>query len=471
MIRKYLSMLTFQYERTLIYMLQQTEYDPKKYLKWLHRVKDFRQVEKRGKMVPTLKAHLLFDSLAIIVLIYTGLVLWWSYSLVSLWGAGVALILVLIIPIWAQYVILLPLILGHLLVQKPRSKQILGVAKKKLAEHGGIKIAVVGSYGKTTAKEVLKTVLLGGKKVAATPGNINQPLGFARFINSLDGDEDVLIFEMGEYRLGDLAKMCEFVQPEIGFITGVSEAHLENFGTLSNITKELFTIKEYLDEKLLYLNGDNEILAKKGNATSVLYSENGLDGNPAHEVKISALGTDFKFDKFVVHSKLLGRHNIGIVAAAIDLAKKLGLNDSEIKKGLECVEPFEHRMQPRSINGAFLIDDTYNGNFEGVKAGIRLVAEIPAQRKIYVTPGLVEQGDKTEEIHREIGRLLAGSDFDEIVLMQNSVTDFIKIGLDSAKFSGKLTIIDDPLYFYENLALFVTNGDLVLMQNDWTDNY
>jgi len=128
-------------------------------------------------------------------------------------------------------------------------------------------------------------------------------------------------------------------------------------------------------------------------------------------------------------------------------------------------------MEPRPLGGAVVIDDTYNGNLDGFRAGIELLGELPAKRKIYVTPGLVEQGSATEENHREIGRLLAHARFDKIVLMQNSVTNIIADELERKNYQGEIFLVDDPLSFYRNLDKFVAFGDVVLMQNDWTDNY
>jgi UDP-N-acetylmuramoyl-tripeptide--D-alanyl-D-alanine ligase len=123
------------------------------------------------------------------------------------------------------------------------------------------------------------------------------------------------------------------------------------------------------------------------------------------------------------------------------------------------------------VNGATVIDDTYNGNLDGFRAGIKLLEELPAKRKIYITPGLVEQGMATEENHVEIAALLAGASFDKIVLMRNSATAIIADELESRDYTGDVMLVDDPLTFYENLNKFVAHGDVVLMQNDWTDNY
>lgn len=469
--KKYWSRLNMGYERVLLYMLQQTEYDVAEYLRWLCRVKDFRKVMKRQNLVPTRKVKFLFMALAIFVMLYIGAIFWAVILVNDIWVYFVAIILILLLPIIAQYEIVLPLIVGRILIQKPMEKKILASAREKFRESPATKIAIVGSYGKTTAKEVLKTVLEAGKKVAATPGNINQPLGIAKFVNNLDGDEDILIVEMGEFRQGDIAKMCDLVDPNIGFITGVSEAHLTTFGNIKSIVATLFELRDYLKQKPLYLNGDNEILRQKNDKYSILYSSNGVKNHTIKNIEIEPLQTKFMFDKENITSQLIGKHNVGIVAAAIDLAQKFGLSHQEIEVGLKNLRPFEHRMKPYILNGAIVIDDTYNGNLRGVMAGVDLVRDLDGfKRKIYVTPGLVEQGNETVKIHTEIGHMLAGV-FDQIVLIRNSTTEHILKGLEDKKFRDEITIVDDPLNFYENLAAFAATGDLILMQNDWTDNY
>ncbi|MCL1876890.1 Mur ligase family protein [Candidatus Saccharibacteria bacterium] len=473
MTKKYLSRFTIKpdYGEVLLYMLQQTEYDVKEYLKWLHRVKNFRTVIKRQSLVKTKKIRLLDLMLVIFTMLYAAGIFCLVWFSEAIWANVLALVLLLILPLVTPYVIIVPLVISKYLIQKPAEKKILARAKAKLAAHPAAKIAVVGSYGKTTAKEVLRIVLSAGKKVAATPGNINQPLGIAKFVDKLNGDEDILIIEMGEFRAGDITKMCDLVGPDIGFITGVSEAHLATFGNLQNIVKTLFELRDFLGKKPLYLNGDNDILRKEDNKSSILYSVDGLAHETVKKVEIEPLQTKFTLGKYKITSQLIGRHNIGIVAAAVDLAEKFGMSAVKIEKGLKDLIPFEHRMQPVIVNGAIVIDDTYNGNLMGVTVGVNLVRELDGfKRKIYVTPGLVEQGDKTRQIHVEIGKMLADT-FDVIVLMQNSVTDFIIEGLKKHKFAGELLIEDNPLKFYQNLDKFVAVGDLVLMQNDWTDNY
>lgn len=464
---------TPSYVITLLYMLQASNYDLSSYLRWFHRTHDFHQVRKRGKLVHTTKAKLLLMvTLGLIIVTMTIAIL---LFLRGDWGIIAAVVLVFALPWILAYGVTIPLYLGRVLVQAPREKRIVAEARDVLSRHNATKIAIAGSYGKTTAKESLHTVLKEGKKVAATPGNMNTLIGTSRFIMSLKGDEEILIFELGESHAGDIRDLCELIQPDMGIITGINEAHLETFGTIERTIATIFELQDYLRDKPLYKNKESSYVRTSLNEDDPLaYDRSGVDGWQVSDSKVSLQGTSFTIQKKAklvwVKSKLIGFHNIGILSVAVAIADSFKFSASDIAEGLKQVVPFEHRMQPRELHGAWVIDDTYNGNIEGVEVGLAFLKTVHAIRRIYVTPGLVEQGDKTKEIHIKIGRLIAGS-ADVAVIMQNSVTDFISDGLREAGFKGRVLVVDDPLEFYTNLEQFVAKGDVVLMQNDWTDNY
>ncbi len=389
-----------------------------------------------------------------------------------------ALIMVTMVLFWPVLMvcIVVPIIwIGETFIQRPRERSIIAKATKKAEEISGIKIAIVGSYGKTSMKEMLKTVLSEKFSVLATPGNKNTPLGTSEFIDSLTGDEDIVIFEMGESHVGDIAELCEIIKPNKGIITGISEAHLETFGTLKNLENTIFELVDFMGNKSVYKNLDSEPIANRVESSDPLaYSKSGVHDWVVSDIESSLHGLKFVVNKgsktIWVDSRLVGEHHVGPLVACIDIADKLGLSLAEIAEGVQHTKAFEHRMQPYHLHGALVIDDTYNGNPAGIYSGLELLRESDAKRRIYVTPGLVELGDKSASIHEKIGQKIAIS-ADVVVLMKNSTTEFIESGLRTGGFSGDLLIVDSPLRFYENLDQFVAKGDVVLMQNDWTDNY
>lgn len=475
---KYWTRFLPSYPKVIIYMLQASGYSISDYLNWLKRVADFRRVEKRQELDYTIKAKLLLGFVWLEEILFIGfslVLIIWFINLNALLPVILPITLMLLAPLFAAYGIIPILWLGQILVQEPHQRLIIDKAKKIIFENNSYRIAIAGSYGKTSAKEIIATVLSEAKTVASTPGNMNTAIGISRFIRSLTGKEDVTVFELGEEKPGDVAELCDLVMPEAGVITGINEAHLSSFGTLDKTVSTIFEIKDYLGDKTLYKYIESPLVrASVDNSDPFLYSKKGVNGWKVGDVAVDINGTSFKVAKgskqINVKTKLLGEHHIGILCVAVDIADSLGLTIRQIEEGLSKTEPFEHRMKPMLIHGAWVIDDTYNGNSEGVKVGLELLKTLKAKRHVYVTPGLVEQGEKTKVVHENIGRL-AGKVADVVILMNNSTTDFIVQGLKSAGFKGELKIIDDPLRFYSNLEHFVIEGDVVLMQNDWPDSY
>lgn len=477
MIKRIISWYTPGFARSLVYMLQASEYRVADYLAWFWRARDLRRVETRKKLVMTKKATLLFIVAWIIVLFEIGLFLLFAAlgvtSRLMWWGWAVAVAVAA--PLITAHVLALPLWLGDLLIKKPREKKIIAEATRTIRAHRAVRIGIAGSYGKTTFKEMLATILATGKKVAATPGNMNTPLGISRFVAKLQGDEDVLIFEMGEYYPGDIAELCQMVRPEIGVITGINEAHLSKFKTLERTTATIYELADFVGDKPVYKNGDNPLVRQKSARDPLLYSAEGVHGWKVSGVTDDMEGVRFTVKKgtvtIKVHSQLLGVQNVGPLVACIDIARSLGLTPGQIETGIANTKSYEHRMEPKKVGAAWVIDDTYNGNSDGVKAGIAWLKKVPAKRRIYVTPGLVEQGARTRDVHYAMGKQLAEANIDVVVLMKNSTTTFIEEGLKDGGFAGRLQVIADPLQFYANIEHFVAAGDVLLMQNDWTDNY
>lgn len=467
------------YPVALLYMLQDSEYRLSSYFKWLARTKDFRTVMKRRTVDYTPKIKLLrmvLWALWLVTNIAVAVLIVISYLSLNYWYGIAAIILLLILPYILAYGITIPLVLGRIFIQKPQEKKMIEAAREILSHHSAVRIGVAGSYGKTTMKEILKTVLSQGKIVAATPGNMNTAIGISRFAKKLTGKEEVLVIEYGEEHAGDVLELAKLTDPNVGVITGINEAHLVSFKTLETTINTIFGLADYIGDKgKVYKNGESLLVATKVAAHDpYVFSQKGVDGWKVTDAKTSINGTTFTAtrDNVTIHAqtKLLGLHTIGVTVAAIAIAHDLGLTKKQIEQGLSNVIPFEHRMEPRNLHDAWIVDDTYNGNSEGVKVGLELLAQLKAKRRIYVTPGLVEQGSKTTSVHETIGAQ-AAEVADVVVLMQNSVTEHIVKGLEAAGFKGDLLIIDDPLEFYTNLDHFVAAGDVVLMQNDWTDNY
>jgi UDP-N-acetylmuramoyl-tripeptide--D-alanyl-D-alanine ligase len=477
MIDSIISLYSPKFATVIVYMLQATEYDPSAYLKWFWRSSNFNKIIYRKTLVMTRPAKLLLSAMRIgmlVQLVLAAVLIWkgdTEHNSLSLLGV----IVFVTIPILWAHLIVLPLLAGRYFINKPISKRHIKNSKQTFHAHSAVKIAVAGSYGKTTMKEILLTVLSEGKKIAATPANRNVSISHAQFAKTLKGDEEVLIIEYGEGEPGDVARFTEITKPDIGIITGLAPAHLDKYKNLQQAGEDIFSLASALSPENVFVNSESEAAEPFIKDGYGKYGEHGALGWRVIDVKVNIDGLSFTMKKsnkvLKLKSRLLGRHLVGTLALVVALADKLGLNSRQIVAGISKVKPFEHRMQQYQLGGAWIIDDTYNGNIDGMKAGLELLKELTAKRKIYVTPGLVDQGVETKRVHQKLGEYIAAAKPEMVILIKHSVTPFIQKGLAEGNYKGELRIEEDPLDFYTNLEHFVAAGDLVVMQNDWPDNY
>lgn len=312
------------------------------------------------------------------------------------------------------------------------------------------------------------------KNVAISPANKNVASSHALFAKSLTGNEDIIVVEFGEGKPGDIAMFAKLVSPTIAVITGIAPAHLDKYGTIQNVIKDISSVVPIVGPENVYSNSDSKHTVEL-TEKSITYASRSTAHYTLSDIVVHVNKTEFtcktKRATYHIQTGIVGRHMVGAMCAGILLAEQLGVSKKAIEHSYATLVPYEHRMQPRLMNGAWIVDDTYNGNSEGVKAGLAFLAELPAKRKLYVTPGLVDQGAHTQAIHKEIGTLIAGAAPHVVVLMKNSVTPYIQAGMKEHGYAGELRIESDPLHFYTHVENFIAAGDVVLMQNDWPDNY
>lgn len=363
-------------------------------------------------------------------------------------------------------------------------------AKEKLKEYPHLKIiGIAGSFGKTTFKEMLAAILSQKYTVVKTPENINTPLGIARLIQEKVNDTtQILIAEMGEYYPGDIKAICELVPPDIAVITGINEAHLEKMGSMNMTIATIFEAAQYAKENAtIIMNADSEHIKDhyKRYVThrNVLFYTKNMNELSDYSVKNCKVHEDASGTSFTINhneksigkfkTPILGSYIAGDTVGCIQIAQLLDLPDDAIRKGVEALKPIPHRLKPilnRNTN-ILVIDDSYNGNPDGVEEALRTLSAFTSRRKVYVTPGLVEGGKRAEEIHYTIGKRLSDV-VDIVVLIKNSVTLYIEKGLRENGFKEENIIwFPNAPEAHRSLTNILKSGDVVLFQNDWPDNY
>ena len=356
-------------------------------------------------------------------------------------------------------------------------------AKRMLRESKDIKIiGVTGSYGKTSVKFYLQTLLKDSFNVLVTPESYNTPMGVVKTIReSLKSTHEIFVCEMGARHVGDIKEICDIVHPHHGIITSIGPQHLETFFNMDNIKNTKFELADALpDDGMLFLNGDNEYIREKAegykNITYYSTEISCIDGYKASDIRVSRMGTEFTVtapdgSQESFKMRLIGEHNVINVMGAIAVANKLGVKLSELKIPVRRLQSVEHRMQLREHGLVTIIDDAYNSNPVGSKAAVETLKLFDGIR-ILVTPGMVELGDKEEEYNYKFGTYAAEC-CDYILLVGKKRTRPIYEGVLSKGFS------EDKLKAFDKLeealaCAYEIKGQghkYILLENDLPDNY
>ena len=355
-------------------------------------------------------------------------------------------------------------------------------AKRKLRSVPGLKvIGVTGSYGKTSVKFYLQTLLRGHFNVLVTPESYNTPMGVVKTIRaSLKPTTEIFVCEMGARRVGDIRELCEIVHPDHGILTAIGPQHLETFGDLEHIRDTKFELADAVPSSgMIFLNGDNEIIREKGKQypNAIYYrSESEGEGYYASDISVSNLGTDFTVhapdgstQRYQMH--LIGAHNVINVVGAIAVAHALGVPLKELVIPVRQIQPVAHRMQLLDRGAVTIIDDAYNSNPVGSKAAVETLALFDGVR-ILITPGMVELGEQEEEYNRLFGTYAADC-CDYILLVGRKRAVPIREGALGKGFDEKRCRVFDHLEDALSYAYSIRDEGhkYILLENDLPDNY
>ncbi|SKA85078.1 UDP-N-acetylmuramoyl-tripeptide--D-alanyl-D-alanine ligase [Caloramator quimbayensis] len=346
-------------------------------------------------------------------------------------------------------------------------------------------IGITGSYGKTSTKYFIKTILSEKYNTLMTPESFNTPMGITKVIREqLNEEHEVFVCEMGARYMGDIKTLCRLANPSIGVLTSVGRQHLETFKSIENVAKTKYELIESLPESgVAVFNGDNEYCLKLSEKTKVktyLYGIKNADKNVfvyAKDIETTKEGLRFRVCgnngiNFSCKTSLLGKHNISNILAAICVAFELGLNEKEIISGVSKIKPVPHRLQlVDTNNGVTVIDDAFNSNPVGASEALETLKEIPGNKKIIVTPGMVELGEIEYEENKKLGEKIAQC-CDYAILVGIKRSRPIKEGLLQKGFNeDKIFVVSNLDEATARLSSIVSLGDVVLFENDLPDNY
>ncbi|MGD9547744.1 MAG: UDP-N-acetylmuramoyl-tripeptide--D-alanyl-D-alanine ligase [Candidatus Krumholzibacteriia bacterium] len=285
----------------------------------------------------------------------------------------------------------------------------------------GRMIGITGTNGKTTTKDFCSALLRGAGRVLATTGNLNNQLGVPLTLLALEAQHDFAVVEMGASGVGDIAALAALARPEIGIITNASPAHLARFGSLDGIIQGKGELLDVLPEHgCAVLNADSPGYRRWRDRARCPVVSWGERAGDRRWTALAGAGGEWILD--LDHGRwdvpLPGRHNAANLAAAIVAAEALDLPEAELRRGLATFRGSAHRGVRLDWEGRTLIDDSYNANPRSMVAAVQALLDLPCRgRRFAVLGAMAELGEDSPRIHREIGRELAGTGLDGLVVV------------------------------------------------------
>ena len=271
-------------------------------------------------------------------------------------------------------------------------------------------IALTGSNGKTTTKELINVVLSKKFKTKATIGNLNNHIGVPLTLLSFTSETEIGIVEMGANHKKEIEFLCELASPDYGYITNFGKAHLEGFGGVEGVIQGKSEMYHYLSklDKLVFLNLEDPIQVDKSNSVkSYTFGINKLNA----DVNVTAVTAnpfvEINYSGNVIKSHLIGLYNANNIIAALTIGKYFGVSDTEIKEALEFYIPENNRSQLMTKGTNQIILDAYNANPSSMKVAIENFLQLEHPNKAMILGDMFELGQESQEEHRAIVAILA----------------------------------------------------------------
>lgn len=439
---------------------------------WLFRSKE---TEKK-KLVYTNRVKRLFATLAVLAVAVAAL------AVAAAWNGAVYAMLLVIPMTLAPMLFVLAANTLNGPIEQSINNGYLNDARRIIRSMNGLTvIGITGSYGKTSVKNFLNTVLSQHYNVLMTPESFNTPMGITRTVREqLRPIHEIFIAEMGAKQVGDIKELCDLAQPQYGILTSIGPQHLESFKSLQNVQKTKYELPEALPEDgIAFLNADDANVMSYSSRLRCRTVKFGLHHPAADyrasDVKVSPKGSTFtvttpKGESAVVETVLLGGHNVTNLLAVIAVGCELGIPLEKLAKSVKKIKPVKHRLELKKSGSITIIDDSFNSNPVGSKAALEVLKQMEGKR-ILITPGMIELGTEEYELNKAFGRYAADA-CDYVILVGKKQTAPIQDGLKEAGYpESQYRAVRNFQEAMQHLNQISGPGSIVLLENDLPDNY
>ncbi|HRT56542.1 MAG TPA: UDP-N-acetylmuramoyl-tripeptide--D-alanyl-D-alanine ligase [Candidatus Paceibacterota bacterium] len=334
-------------------------------------------------------------------------------------------------------------------------------------------IAVGGSNGKTTTKDLIAAVLGQRLRVVSSEASFNNDIGVPLTLLRIESGHEAAVLEVGTNHPGELAPLVRMIQPTLGVITSLGREHLEFFGDLAGVVREEGVLAEMLPESgKLFINGDSEWAREVIGRCRATVVRTGFAG--ANDWRVRAARLDRQGLTFRVEApeaafageyriSLLGRHQAANALFAIALGAEFGLSRAEIERGLAECRPARMRLQFWEHNGIRVLDDAYNANADSMLAALRTLREFPCRgRRVAVLGDMAELGAHSETAHEEVGRYAAEAGVGQLFAVGRMAAALAR----GARAAGLTRVFEFAEVEAAGAAVksFVREGDLLLIK-------
>ena len=329
-------------------------------------------------------------------------------------------------------------------------------------------VAVTGSAGKTSTKDIIAALLGVRYRVGKTVGNFNNHIGLPLSILRLADDAHVAVLEMGMNHAGEIRALVGIAEPEHGVVTNVGYAHVENFDSIEGVAAAKRELVEGLPANgVAILNADDPRVVKFGashKGRSVTYGFAESAEIRAENAEIEADRASFSVHGVRFETSLSGRHSVSNILAGIAVAGVFGIEPRELVTAVAALAPGKMRGERKVWRGATVLNDSYNSNPEAARNMLDVLRTEPAQRRIAVLGEMRELGQMSEQLHRQLGEYAVGAGIDVVIGIHGAARFLVESALKAGAHPKAAIFFDQPDTAGDFLKDFVKSGDAILFK-------
>ena len=345
------------------------------------------------------------------------------------------------------------------------------IAKAKRSLYDIPVVAITGSVGKTSTKDVIAEVMAQKFNVQKTQGNKNNRLGVPLTIMSLR-DHDALVIEMGMNHLGEIHELTNIAKPTLSVISNIGTSHIGNLGSRENILKAKLEILDGMTNKKVIINNDNDMLHKWNledeNAEKITFGIHEKSIYMASKVKMTEESNEFSVElnstEYKFTTQKPGEVFILNALSAIAVGMEYGVPIDKIQRAIANAEITKNRLDIEKVNDVLLIKDYYNASFESIKPSLEYLANLDRGRKIAVLGDIKEVGSFSKEIHEKVGKEVAKNKIDKLITVGEEAKNIVKKAKNEGMSNEDVCSCDSNEQAIEVLKGMLLKGDTVLLK-------